>query len=653
MLHHLLHLWTSHPLLRLTAALLLMLTATGSAAAQNSNPGQKSASDSRIPRGSGKIDAPAVKPVDSQSAAAVLASAARVDAFIDALHRRHQVTANSTLSDTLFCRRVYLQIAGRIPGLQEVGEFVQSKDPNKRAQLIDRLLSSHDYVSHMFNYWANILRLQDHPINNNQLSQPYHEWIKQCLAQNMPYDQWVYQMLTAEGRIWQNPAVGYAMRDSGMDLDHVDNTVQVFLGTQIGCAQCHDHPFDRWTQHEFYQMAAFSFGTQTRAPAGDKKKFSNGNPLSRLREERKKQDPKAVGGSFDRVINANLFEVWENPGRRLKLPHDYQYDNGKPQQVVAAKPIFGSIPTAAKGESSRTVMARWLTSPENPRFAKNIANRIWKHAFGIGLIEPVNDIRDDSVCSDPELLDFLTAELLRLKFDVRELQRIIYHTKAWQREAAAADVNPSEPWHFPGPILRRMTAEQIWDSLLTLAVYNFESFTRPSAKNLAAAIDLDLDKATVSDVQKAAAEFDAAFSSAAQRKLTQERNTYKGRTTLARASELPLPLPPDHFLRQFGQGDRELIEAADTDGNVSQILTMFNGEITHMLLERGSVIYDNVLRATAVSDRIDVIFYSILTRPPKDSERDVARQEFKSSGAAGYGNVIWALINTKEFLFIQ
>ncbi|MBL8816223.1 MAG: DUF1553 domain-containing protein [Planctomyces sp.] len=607
-----------------------------------------------IPRGDGRISGPPVKPVDAARLAAVLTTSKQIDDLLDALHQRTATTPNAALSDSLFCRRAYLQIAGRIPKLQEVGEFVQSKDSAKRSKLIDRLLSSHDHVSHMFNYWGNILRLQDHPINNNQIAQPFHEWIKKSVAENKSWDAFVYEMLTAEGQIWENPAVGYAMRDTGMDLDYVDNTVQVFLGTQIGCAQCHDHPFDRWTQQDFYQMAAFTYGIQTRAPAGDKNRFTNGNPLNRLRDEMKKQDPNYnVNGTFSRVINANLFEVWENRGRKLKLPHDYQYDNGKPNDPVTARPIFGEPIPIAKDQSPRVVMAKWLTSPENPRFTKNIVNRLWKHAFGAGLIEPVNDIRDDSVCADAAVMDFLCAELVRLKYDTRELQRIIYNTKTWQRQATNHDVDLSQPYYFPGPLLRRMTAEQLWDSLLTLAVYNFESFTRPSVADMKQVVDLNLDQATPADARRAADEFEARFSSNAQRKITQERNTYRGRLTLARASELPLPLPPDHFLRQFGQGDRELIEASTTDGSVSQILTMFNGEITHMMLNAGSVIYDNVQKVAPVGDRIDVIFYSILTRPPQKEEEELARDEIRNSGAAGYGNVIWALINTKEFLFIQ
>jgi hypothetical protein len=611
-------------------------------------------STGRIPRGSGQIDWPPVKKVDAARIADVKESAAKIDALIEANYKKHGVTGNQAINDAVFCRRVWLHLGGRIPRLEEVTQFLESKDPDKRSRLIDQLLSSHDHVSHMFNYWADILRLQDHPINNNQIAQPYHEWIKKSLAENTPYDQWVTQMVTAEGRIWDNPAVGYSMRDSGMELDHVDNTVQVFLGTQIGCAQCHDHPFDKWTQKEFYQMAAFLYPTQTRVGTGDKKRFPDGNPVERVRNEMKAIDPNYnTNGAFGRMLNANLFEVKENPGRRLKLPHDYQYDNGKANDAVTAKPIFGAEAKINKGDSPGAVFAKWLTAPENPRFAKNIANRIWKKAFGIGLIEPANDIRDESECSNQELLDYLTSELIRLKYDVRELQRIICHTRTWQRGAQVREATDEGLYQFPGPTLRRMTAEQLWDSLLTMAVYNFESFTRPTTDGLAKTIGLDLSKATAEQVRKAAEEYEANFSATAQRKLTQARNSYKNRTVLARASELPLPLPSDHFLRQFGQGDRELIEAANTDGNVSQILAMFNGEITHMMLEAGSVIFDDTVKAKTVNERIDVIFLSILSRKATTSEEAIAKTEIKDSGNAGYGNVIWALINTKEFLFIQ
>lgn len=614
--------------------------------------GNKKPPASKIPKGNGSVDWGPVTKVDAASLQHVRDVAKDIDRFITSDLIRNQQQPNPRLSDELFVRRVYLEIGGRIPRLAEIGEFVTSKDTRKREKLIDKLLSSHDYVSHTYNYWADILRLQDHPINNNQIAQPYHEWIKDSIRTNMPYDEWVHTMLTAEGRIWENPAVGFAMRDSNMELDAVDNMVQVFLGTQIGCAQCHDHPFDKWTQKEYYEMAAYWYGTRTRVFGGDKKRFPKGNPLSRLRNELKKMDPEAnTGGQFSRMINANMFASWEQK-RTLKLPHDYQYDNGKPHQPVSMKPIFGKAETVKNAKSARGVLANWMTSADNERFATNIANRMWHKAFGMGLIEPVNDIRDDSVPANPKVLEILTEELLSNGFDVREVQRIIYNTRTWQSEATPFDPDPTVVYRFQGPLLRRMTAEQIWDSLLTLAVYDHQSFTRPSMDGLAAVINLDLNSASATDVNRAMDDFNKKFSPGAQRKITRDRNYYQG-LTLARASELPSPLPPEHFLRQFGQSDRELIETSGRSGSVSQVLTMFNGKITHMMLERGSLIYDTVLSAPTMRDRVNAIFYSILSRPPRSSERGVADKEIKAAGNAGYGNVIWALINTKEFLFIQ
>ncbi|MGB4741138.1 MAG: DUF1549 domain-containing protein, partial [Fuerstiella sp.] len=422
---------------------------------------------SRIPKGDGKVEWGPVAKVNKATSDNVRTIAGKIDRLMDADYQKHNVLPNPRLSDSLFVRRAYLEIGGRIPLLKEVGEFVQSKAPDKREKLIDDLLSSYDYVSHTYNYWADILRLQDNPINNNQIAQPYHEWIKDSIRENTPYNKWVHTMLTAEGRIWENPAVGFSMRDSNMELDAVDNMVQVWLGTQIGCAQCHDHPFDRWTQREYYEMAAYWYGTRTRLGAGDKKMFPNGNPLTRLRDELKQMDPDAnTNGVFSRMINANMFATYEQT-RPLKLPHDYQYDNGKPNQVVSMKPIFGKAESVKGASSSREVLANWMTSPDNPRFAKNIVNRMWHKAFGIGLIEPVNDIRDDSVASNPEVLDLLTTELVNNGFDVREIQRIIFNTKAWQREATPGDLDLTQTYYFPGPTLRRMSAEQIWDSLLT------------------------------------------------------------------------------------------------------------------------------------------------------------------------------------------
>ena len=589
-------------------------------------------------------------PINSASRPKALASAAKVDELMEANYKKFNVTPNPTASDEQFLRRVYLDLVGTIPTQKQVRQFTLNTDSEKRSKLIDVLLSQEGYSSNFYNYWADILRLKDNQLTNNVPGRPYCEWVKECLETNKPYDEFVYEMLTAEGKVWDNPAAGYILRDSGMPLDAMNNTVRVFLGTQIGCAQCHNHPFDRWTQKEFYEMAAFTFGTATRRGGADKK-FGGGNVVNKLRDEMKKVDDKFDGGGkYNRFLIGNLFEVYDN-GAKLVLPHDYQYDDGKPKQQVAAKAIFGPPATIEKGVSPRITFAKWLTSPQNPRFAKTIANRLWKRSFGVGLIEPVDDMKDESKPENPELMDFLTSEMVRLKFDLKEYLRIVCNTKAYQRDSTHAEVNASDEYHFPGPLLRRMTAEQVWDSFITLAVTKPDEYQKEPARVEAKLLNIDLTKATAQMIYEHSKE----LASSEIKKSRDARNkpySYKG-LLLVRASELPNPQPPGHFLRQFGQSDREAIEVSSEDGSVPQVLQMFNGPITHMLLEPESLMYKTVTAEKSSEAKVEVIFQSILARRPNPPERQAALAEIKAHGDAGYGNVIWALVNTREFLFVQ
>lgn len=588
--------------------------------------------------------------IDPNTRMDAVALAAKIDEMVDANHKKFKVTPNAMSTDEQFVRRIYLDITGTIPTLKQARQFLVNNDTQKRSKLIDTLLSQEGYSSNFYNYWSDILRLKDGLLANNVPGKPYCEWVKESLETNKPYDTFVYEMLTGEGKIWDNPATGYIYRDANMPLDAMNNTVRVFLGTQIGCAQCHNHPFDHWTQKEFYEMAAFTFGTATRRGAGDKK-FGGGNVVNKLRDELKKLDDKFDdGGKYNRLLIGNLAEVFDN-NAKLSLPHDYRYDDGKPKQMVNPKPIFEPAVKIEKGESPRVAFAKWLTSPQNPRFSKTIANRLWKKSFGVGLIEPIDDMKDDSQPENAELMTFLTNEMVKLKFDMKEYLRIIYNTKAYQREATHAEITPGDEYHFPGPILRRMTAEQVWDSFITMAAYKPDEYQKEPATVEAKLLTLDLSKTTGQEVY----DRDQKLKSTELKKAREERDkdhTYKG-LLLVRAAELPMPRPAGHFLRQFGQSDREAIEVSNVDGSVPQVLQMFNGPITHMLLEGSSVMYKNVTAEKATDGRIDVVFLSILSRKPSADERKAATAEIKVHGDAGYGNVIWALVNTREFLFIQ
>jgi len=600
-----------------------------------------------LPQPKGPIPTIEVAHVDAAIIDKVKESAARIDSIIDQNLKKHGIEPNPESTDEQYVRRAYLDITGTIPTARETKRFLISYDSNKRTRLIDRLLNDPGYGSHFFNYWADIFRLRDYSTSNT-FTRPFADWLKHCFHENVPYDKLVHDMLTAEGKTWENPAVGFILRDPGMPLDTLNNTTRIFLGTRIGCAQCHDHPFDRWTQKEFYEMAAFIGHTQTRSsdrpPKGKKPIIYELNKM-RTRE----------AGYARRVYRYNSFEVWENDRRYLRYPKDYLYDDVKPGTPIIPVAMFGETPALSKERSRREALATWMVSRDNPRFTRTIANRLWKRAFGVGLIEPEDDMTDQTVASNPALMAFLEEEMKRLNYDLKEFQRIIFYTKAYQRAATMEQWDMAEPYHFQGPLLRRMSAEQIWDSLLTLTLDRPDAYQRTPVAEWGEFLTIDQKTETVDSIIEKGKKLDEAQKAerARDREFTYRNKYIPQGILLARASELEQPLPAWHFIRQFGQSDRNLIADSNTEGTVPQLLTMFNGPPSHMLLEYGSVIYNAVNAEKYPIDRISVIFLSLLNREPTREEKILAMQEIRENDAAGYGNIIWALLNTREFLFIQ
>ncbi len=592
------------------------------------------------------------KPVSPEKLAHVREAAAKVDNLVAANYKKFNVQPNPKTTDEQFVRRIYLDITGTIPTFSQTALFLSSKEPEKRSKLIDQLLGSDGYASHFFNYWADVLRYTDN-LNGNVKGDHYRQWIKQSLAENKTWNRMVYEMLTADGLIWKNPATGYLQRDANMPLDNMNNTIRIFLGTRIGCAQCHNHPFDRWTQKEFYQMAAFTIGTQGQAGATDTR-FWKDNPNERLRQdfyaiEQEEEDRRNSYYRFERMLTYNQMIVNDQVDRKITLPKDYAYADAKPNDVVEPKVLFGKPVSLGKNESPRQGFARWVVQKDNPRFALTLANRLWKQCFGIGQIEPVDDMMDSTVAENPALMAFLETEMKTLGFDMKEFLRVIYHSDTYQRQACFDDLQSGEPYHFPGPVLRRMTAEQVWDSFVTLASPTPFEYREAPAELVTSAMNVDLNSDSAEEVLEAERAMNQAEASKNSRR---QKYLYKGEL-IARASELPSPVPPNHFLRVFGQSDRELISASSTTGSVPQVLFMFNGPITHMLLEKDSTIYGNIAKRDDVMNGVKAMFLTILNRVPTAEESQIAVEEVKRAGVAGYGNVVWSLVNTREFLFVQ
>ncbi|HAI12752.1 MAG TPA: hypothetical protein DCM28_13675 [Phycisphaerales bacterium] len=404
----------------------------------------------------------------------IMAISDRVDDLITANYKKHNLRPNPPADDETMLRRYYLAIIGRIPTYEETQAFTKRRDRMRRSVLVDYLIDSPGYTSDMFNFYADLLRVKSR--HDRAIGEPFINWIKDSVKYSKPYNQMVYEMLTAEGYVWNNGAVGYYQRDMGMPLDNMSNTTRVFLGTQVGCAQCHDHPFDIWTQMEFHEMSAYTYGIHT---TNARWKYPNlkdlYNKIRKTTKSKAKDDPERVmmGRAAREMLEPLQYPVFVRD-KDLRLPDDYKYDDAKPKAVVTPRTIFGEMAEVPKGHSRPEVFAKWLTDTKNPRFTTVIVNRLWKDAFGVGLIEPLDDIKNDSVASNPELLEYLNQTMIDLKYDVKQFQRMIYNTQAFQRKASIEQWDNTKAYHFTGPTLRRMTAEQIWDSILTLAIEDID-----------------------------------------------------------------------------------------------------------------------------------------------------------------------------------
>ena len=430
--------------------------------------------------------------------------AAQIDALMEAQWKAQGLAAAVVTSDEVFLRRIWLDLGGRVPTVAEAQAFYRSQDPQKRAQLIDQLLASPAYVSHAYNQWADILRLKSNYVNTaNVVPAAYAHWLYDSLAQNKPYDKFAYELLSAKGYAWDNGAIGYYLRDFGMPLDNMALTSRVFLATRIECAQCHNHPFDKWTQTQFYHLSAYTYVNHPLDEA-----FAGPRDEIRVREEAIRQDfLKEKAQSTDggkaaearrkerleameyrpivNIIKGSVGQLFSPIGldRRttaLKLPHDFKEDDGKPFEVMLPKELFGPEAKVTAGKDSVEVFARWVSTPSNPRFTKVIVNRLWRNLFGAALLEPLDDIREETKASIPGLEEKLEQLMRELHYDQRAFLAILTRTKAYQALAQKTEPELGAVHSFQGPFLKRLTAEQAWDSLVAMA--NYEPDARDTEK---------------------------------------------------------------------------------------------------------------------------------------------------------------------------
>ena len=674
----------------------------------------------------------------------VEATAAQLDAIIARGLADAGVNPLPIVDDPTFLRRTYLTIAGRIPSADETDRFLGSRARGRREALIDELLDSEAYESRMFAFVADLLRVRERLADVRYISgEPYIHYIRQSIADNMPYDQFVTELLTAEGPIHarDNGATGYLMRDRGMPEDSMANTIRVFLGTRLECAQCHDHPFDRWTQREFFEMAAFTGGLEYRDLG--LRTTDGGRRLVDLGKELKRSDPRGAYRGFKRAMRSVVAGVSGTGTGVAQLPKDYQYDDLAPKSWVVASTIFGAdadlgavdVPTKGKKNKknrknkknkknkkkrakktlattpaeidSRVAYADWLTSPDNPRFAGVIANRLWKLAMGRGVVEPVDNWTEQTVPANPALMDALRDLMVEVDFDLKRYLRVVLNTELWQREVASTEPPIDQPYRFAGPVMRRMTGEQMWDSLLTLVlddvdatimptgaraepVYQrYEEFLGQSEQELMAVVDREALRYTDPSAYKKANKKAKAARNKEKNQLKKlfrklKKATLRGddeaeaslreqilalgadpdrpgsrkrsSSMLLRASELSQPAPDDHLLRVFGQSDREQIESSHTEATVPQALALMNGFLEEqVLINPNSSVSGELAAVDGSAARIRAAYRTVLSRDPTSSElsswRSYASRHGGSSDA--WRDLVWTLVNTHEFRLVR
>jgi WD40 repeat protein len=371
----------------------------------------------------------------------------KIDELVAAKWRTMKIKPSGTCTDAEFLRRVYLDLTGLPPKADDVRAFLaDTRDTRtKREALVDRLIGSKEYVEYWTNKWADMLQV-NRKFLGAEGAAAFRRWIREEVEKNVPYDQFARAILTAGGTNREHPEASYykILRDPASIME---NTTQLFLAVRFNCNKCHDHPFEKWTQDQYYQTAAFF------ARVGLKADPSAGG--------------KTIGGTNVEAPKPLYEEVWEMPAG--EVIHDRTKKIAPP-----ILPFKSPHPTAEKA-TRRQELASWITAKENPYFARSYVNRLWGYLLGVGIIEPLDDLRAGNPATNPELLDYLTEEFIRSGFDARHVVRLICKSRTYQLSVSSNEWNEDDRINYSHAIARRLPAEVLYDAVnrVTGAVSKF------------------------------------------------------------------------------------------------------------------------------------------------------------------------------------
>lgn len=601
-------------------------------------------------------------------------AAYQVDKHVAAIFRNKKLPVPAVVDDSTFLRRSFLVAAGRIPTLEEASSFLEIDDPAKREMLISYLLKSDGYRSHMQNYVFDLLRARDGGRNEtNSYAPPYLRFIQESVAQNKPWDQFARELISAKGIAWEkgNGAVGYYIRDKGMPLDNLSITMQIFTGERLECAQCHDSPTNKWERMDFFELAAFTHGQRE----------INQGVWNKARGSYQDEDFRRseIGRLFYWLRDNIHYGTLADQGTgRIKLPSDYQYKDGDPGEMIGGRTHFGKkIRSSDRRDSgkSRVEFAEWMTK-NNPNFDYIAVNRMWARVMGSPLSEPVDKYVKPEKTTSPALTSYLTRLLVSLDYDLKAFQNVLFLTKTFQFAANPKAFEAGVPQAFNGRQLERMSAEQIWDSLVTLVAEHPDKLekrrfsdhiyynNKPVLVGEMTMSQLAREVVAIKDpgeyrqyAENLLQKIKSSKGSASANKdmmMMASRSRPGPARGIARASELSAPAPAGHFLREFGQSDRELIASSTKEANVAQILEIMNGHVEKMVVSnKGASVYDALKRGTTEADKVRYIYYAVLSRAPSDQEMNMLMRDVIDGSRESYQNLVAALMQTHEFMFVQ
>lgn len=491
-----------------------------------------------------------------------------IDKLVFAKLKMLQIAPSDLCTDSEFIRRATLDVCGRLPTVEETRAFLADSDPNKRAKWIDALLDRPEYADFWTLKWSDVLRASRKTMQLKGVH-TFHQWLRDQIARNTPFDQVTRQILTATGPSHAAPAANF-FRVARDPTSLAETTAQLFLGVRMQCAKCHNHPFERWTQDDYYSTAAF---------------------FVRVKH---KKDERLPGANPNEVASEVIY-------------HDRQGEMTQPRTGKTMPPRFlgGEVPAIDLSADRREVFADWLTRPDNPFFAKSVVNRIWFHIVGRGIVDPVDDFRESNPSANDELLDALAKDFVASGYNVKHVIRKIINSRTYQLSSQPNPSNKEDQRYFSRAVTKLLTAEQMLDALC--------------------------------DVTGVAEKF-------------------PGLPAGTRAVQLPDGEINHSFLKAFGQPARELACECEreSDSNLGQALQLINGPTINEKIRKADNRLGKLLAANkSPREILDELYLAAISRPATQSEAGVALAHVEKAPdkRKAWEDVLWAILNTREFLF--